>query len=128
MGKDGGGGTGAYDSTERRTTVVAPDKIYLLTVTNGCDYEDFREWPWMYLTSEKEAKETVDRTTKEIEQLFNAARDYHQKIDYAKSFEDTAAGKRYTKYLKDKGIVDKKETYTSNHYQVYFQELRKGPL
>lgn len=100
------------------------DKIFVIMADNGQDYSDFREWPIAFVESEDEAQNFVKTVDEQIGLLFSEAQSYHWKIDYAKAFDETAAGKRYGKYLKKQGVISKSEKYVSwSRYNVRYIEV-----
>jgi hypothetical protein len=102
------------------------EKIYLIIADNGQDYSDHRDWPCFYVTNEADAISIVKKLNEEICKLYEKAQDHSHTIDYAVAFDEHASGKRYEKYLKRHGIIDKEDSVSWNQYNVRYQEIPKG--
>lgn len=136
MGKDGGGGLGAYETVEYRREKVAiikqvPDQIFLISAGTGYSYYDSDDWNCFFVTEESDAKRLVEDLQKEICRLHNEAEEFKRKKDEKdpEAFTDlykTAAGKRYIKFLKDNGIRKNSEYLANDVVRLRYQAISKG--
>lgn len=107
-------------------------KVFVISATNGQDYEDFREWNCFFLTSEAEAKALIKKLDEQIGVLYEAVRDEDQAQNVAESndwvpTQDLKTAKKYKRFLVKNGLVQKEDIYAvCNRITVHYAALKLG--
>lgn len=88
---------------EQTEETPALGTVFVISVSNGMDYEEYREWPVGYYTNEAKAKEFVKTIGEGLTKMYQDAYDAQWKRrdrtgEWCDLFE-TAAGKRYRGYM-----------------------------
>lgn len=103
--------------------------IYVLVADNGSQYEEHRRWNFAYTDDRAHAEKVTEAVNKQLLELYKKAEKFWcEKVQDSdtdfRSIHETAPGKRLLKYMREIGMIGKRDGLVGGElHQVSFEAL-----